>query len=264
MLVADDDPAIVKLVARRCGKMGFEVDTATNGVQALMKANRNPPDILVLDLNMPEADGFSVCERLLDPSRRPLSVIVVTGGRDPEAIERCESYGADYIRKDSEFWNNFTSALAITFPTLAGVIGETTQQSECEVRSRPRVLVVDDDADIQKFLFSRLSKRGIDMLFASTAEQGHRLARKEGPSVIVSDYAMPNGDATYLLSRLRNTPETRETPVIIFSGRRLDGATQRNLLGEVSGRSGASLVLKKSFDTDELFAALGKFCAFER
>jgi CheY-like chemotaxis protein len=80
MLIADDDPAIVRLLARRCVKMGFEVDTATNGLQALMKANRKPPDILVIDVNMPGTGGFSVCERLLDPSRRPLNVVVVTGG----------------------------------------------------------------------------------------------------------------------------------------------------------------------------------------
>ena len=60
MLIADDDPAIVKLLAERCSNLGFEVDTASNGVQALIKASRSHPDIMIIDINMPEADGLTV------------------------------------------------------------------------------------------------------------------------------------------------------------------------------------------------------------
>jgi len=263
MLIADDDPAIVRLIAKRCARMGFAIETATNGIQALIKANRKPPDILVVDLNMPGADGFSLCERLLDPSRRPLNVIVITGGRDPDAVERCESLGAFYTRKDSHFWQNLSAALAETFPGMARLIIETARHSEDEVRSRPRVLVVDDDDQIQSFLFSRLGKKGVDMLFASNAEQGHRLARKEGPSVIVSDYEMPNGNGKYFLSKLRNTIETRDTPVIILTGRQLDESARDDLLRGVAGGPGAALILRKSLDSEDLFQALGTFCSFE-
>ncbi len=94
MLIADDDPAIVQLLALRCASVGFEVETATNGVNALIKANRQHPDILIIDVNMPEADGLTVCARLLDPSKRSLNVIVVTGSAGSETLERCEGFGA--------------------------------------------------------------------------------------------------------------------------------------------------------------------------
>ena len=54
MLIADDDPAIVKMLADRCAGVGFEVETATNGLQALIKANRSHPDVMIIDVNMPE------------------------------------------------------------------------------------------------------------------------------------------------------------------------------------------------------------------
>ncbi len=60
MLIADDDPLIVMALADRCARMGFEIETATNGLQAMIKASRSKPDILVIDVNMPEADGLSV------------------------------------------------------------------------------------------------------------------------------------------------------------------------------------------------------------
>src|SRR5690242_7566668 len=82
MLIADDDPSIVGLLADHCARMGFDVETAPNGIQALIKANRSKPDILVIDVNMPEVDGLSVCAHLLDPETAPLNVIVMTGSRN--------------------------------------------------------------------------------------------------------------------------------------------------------------------------------------
>src|ERR1700729_3125342 len=94
MLIADDNPAIVRLLADRCAGVGFVVETAVNGVQALIKAHQHHPDIVVIDVNMPEADGLKVCSHLLDPSRRALNVIVVTGSRETETMERCQGFGA--------------------------------------------------------------------------------------------------------------------------------------------------------------------------
>ena len=103
MLIADDDPAIVRLLADRCVKMGFKVETASNGMQLLIKARRSQPDIMIVDVNMPEMDGLSVCTRFLDPGSRPVEVVVVTGSSDQETAERCESLGLFYGRKGPEF-----------------------------------------------------------------------------------------------------------------------------------------------------------------
>src|ERR1700722_17924531 len=139
MLIADDDPSIVKLLADRCAHVGFDVDTATNGAQALIKANRSHPDIMVIDVNMPEADGLTVCARLLDPSRRSLNVIVVTGSREAETVERCEGFGAWYIRKGPGFWNGLGDALTELFPGMAERIkGLQERPTGAELRARPR------------------------------------------------------------------------------------------------------------------------------
>jgi CheY-like chemotaxis protein len=102
------------------------------------------------------------------------------------------------------------------------------------------------------------------MLYASDAVHGYRMACKEKPSVIISDYFMPDGDAHYLLSRLRTTPATANIPVIVLSGGHFNQLTQGSLLKEVCGHSGATHVLRKSFDTHGLFEALQKFCGFEK
>jgi CheY-like chemotaxis protein len=265
MLIADDDPSIVRLLADHCARMGFDVDTASNGLQAALKASRVKPDILVIDVNMPEVDGLSVCAHLLGPDRTPVNVIVITGSSDPDTLERCESFGAHYARKGPDFWNDFEAALAEIHPRMAGRIRQSCTDAPARaVRRRPRVLLIDDDHDINRFFTNRLEKCGLDVNYASDVQQGFRMACRDEPAVIVTDYFMPTGNAQYLLTRLRTTAATANIPVIVLSGQQLNEVTVQSLRREICGHPGAAQILKKSQDTDALFETLKKFCGFER
>jgi len=157
-------------------------------------------------------------------------VVVVTGSSDPEVAERCESLGLFFGRKGPKFWNNIESALVEIYPDMAGRIEKREMRStRAEVHERPRVLVVDDDPAIQMFLASRLGKFGVDTLYASNAVHAYRIACKARPSVVITDNFMPDGDAQYLLCRLRSTPATENIPVIVISGRALGELTEQNL-----------------------------------
>jgi CheY-like chemotaxis protein len=60
----DDDPDMLELVRLTLTDAGFSVRTAANGQEALRKAQRSPPDLVILDLLLPGMNGFSVCEQL--------------------------------------------------------------------------------------------------------------------------------------------------------------------------------------------------------
>lgn len=130
------------------------------------------------------------------------------------------------------------------------------------MRKRPRILLVDDDIGIKKAFFHEFENLGAELLYAVDGMRGFWMARREWPTVIVSDYCMPNGDAEYLLNRLRNAPETRSIPVIVQSGRRLNDAIKRRLRQPICGQPGATRILRKSSDTRELFEALQRLCGF--
>lgn len=265
LLIADDDPSILRLLADHCARMGFDVETASNGIQALLKANRTKPDILVIDVNMPEVDGLSVCAHLLGPDRAPVNVIVITGSRDPDTLERCEGFGAHYARKGPNFWSDLEAALTEFHPRMAGrILQSRMREAAPQIRRRPRVLLIDDDNDVNRFLTSRLEKCGIDVAYAPSAPQGVRMACRDEPAVIVTDYFMPDGDAQYLLTRLRTTAATSKIPVIVLTGRKLSDVTQQNLQREICGHPGAAQILSKSEDTFALFETLKKYCGFER
>ena len=76
VLVADDEPRITKLVSLALREEGFRVVTATGGEEALRKAEEVRPDVILLDIVMPDLDGIEVMRQLRE--RRPVPVILLT------------------------------------------------------------------------------------------------------------------------------------------------------------------------------------------
>jgi CheY-like chemotaxis protein len=261
VLIADDDPAIVRLLADRCKQMGFITETVSSGIQLLVRARHFQPDIMVVDVNMPGVDGVTVCARLRDAKGKTSKVIIVTGYGSPGIVAQCNRLGFMYVRKGCGFWTGIESALEAIYPEMAGKIEEALLQvANTKVPEHPRVLVVDDDPAMESFFTSRLNKYGVDLIFASDAVGAYRLACRCTPSAIIADNFMPNGDARYLLYRLRSAPPTDYIPFIVMSGSRLDELTAQGLTREISGRPGAARVLEKTFAADEIFVLLQQYC----
>ncbi len=79
VLVVDDEPDFAAIVQTNLEKEGFEVEVAYNGVEGLEKVHANPPDAIVLDIMMPEMDGYAVCKALKsDEKCADIPVILLT------------------------------------------------------------------------------------------------------------------------------------------------------------------------------------------
>ena len=101
VLVADDDPDILSLVALRLERSGFDVIVARDGEQAIEAALERAPDIALLDVMMPKLDGYQVTERLRgNQATRHMPVILLTARVQEADIARGVAAGADdYVRK---------------------------------------------------------------------------------------------------------------------------------------------------------------------
>ena len=101
ILVVDDEPDLVELVSFNLRAEGYEVITAANGMEALNQARAALPDLIVLDLMMPELDGLSVCEILRRlPSTAPIPVIMLTAWKSElTRIIGLDTGAEDYITK---------------------------------------------------------------------------------------------------------------------------------------------------------------------
>ena len=99
ILVVDDTPATLQLLSRALTRFGFKVATATDGESAIAAARLYSPDLILLDVRMPEIDGFAACRRLkADPQLQEIPVIFMTAAADDiNTITGFTLGGVDYI-----------------------------------------------------------------------------------------------------------------------------------------------------------------------
>jgi two-component system OmpR family response regulator len=170
ILVVDDDGHIREVVRFALERAGHSVREAANGAEALRSAQASPPDLIVLDIVMPELDGLSVCKTLRQSSRVP---IIFLSSRDDE-IDRVfglELGADDYITKPfspRELVARAAAVLRRIQPPATAVAGATTdagtlshnglvmdlQRHRCWYAERELILTVTEFALLQALLQS--------------------------------------------------------------------------------------------------------------
>ncbi len=138
LLVVDDEPNILELLATSLRFAGFEVVTASNGREALEKAETEAPDLAVLDVMLPDMDGFTVTRRLRS-SGRLFPVLFLTAKDDTEdKVTGLTVGGDDYVTKPF--------SLDEVVARIRAVLRRTQPQAEEDSRLRVEDLILDEDA----------------------------------------------------------------------------------------------------------------------
>lgn len=279
IVIADDDRDLTRVLAQRCRRLGLQVETAADGFEAgfdifLTWDNRDTPDLIILDVNMPVDDGLSICEELLrEPSLALVPVIILTGRSDKATIRRCEELGAYYVFKAGDVWGQLKPIVCELLDIRPDAdMGEKPAERKARATkparitppvSAPseshRILWIDDDRDLLEAMKIRLEAHGFAVIPAYTGLQGFLTAIKERPDLIISDYVMPDGYGSYVVRRLKEHYVTSGIPVIVVTGRDVlfrvsdhkDPAMERQFQ-----RIGAECLLSKPIDFDLLLGEL--------
>jgi DNA-binding response OmpR family regulator len=93
ILAVDDDPDILEALTMILESQGYQVVTATDGVEGLANLKAEMPDLMILDLLMPKMDGFAVCKELQDPrwaKYRKIPILILTSVREEASRRRYE------------------------------------------------------------------------------------------------------------------------------------------------------------------------------
>jgi len=101
VLIVDDDPDILRLVSYNIGQAGFEVIAASTGRKALEIAQKQHPDLIILDVMLPDVDGMEVCRTLRRqyPSRRIPIIMLTARGDEIDRVVGFELGADDYVAK---------------------------------------------------------------------------------------------------------------------------------------------------------------------
>jgi CheY-like chemotaxis protein len=101
ILIVDDDETTADVLTIRLNQQGFRTSVAENGEQALLLARTERPSVILLDLRLPDIDGFELCRELVDNEETcDIPVIIVSGMESPDVIRRSRAAGCYYyLRK---------------------------------------------------------------------------------------------------------------------------------------------------------------------
>jgi len=98
ILLVDDEPSILATTAPLLRARGYEVATATSGYAALEAVDRQPPQLVILDLGLPDLDGIEVCRRLREGRSVPI-VVLSARGAERDKVAALDAGADDYVTK---------------------------------------------------------------------------------------------------------------------------------------------------------------------
>ncbi len=243
ILVVDDIHANVKLLEARLSAEYFQVLTAFNGRDALKICNAGQCDIVLLDVMMPEMDGFEVCRRIKSDSRtQHLPVVMVTALDQPEDRIRGLEVGADdFLTKpvnDLALITRVKSLVRLKMLTdELRMRAETGRELGVEQildaspesgGSHGKLLVVDDRPSSYKRIVQYLATEHRVSVATDPQEAIFRAVDEEFDTLVIS-MALTDFDPLRLCSQLRSLERTRTLPIILIAESDQDAGVIRAL-----------------------------------
>jgi signal transduction histidine kinase/DNA-binding response OmpR family regulator len=245
ILLIDDDPRSLAVIRGLLDGAGYVVDTARDGATGLAAVAAGRPDLVVLDLLLPDLSGFAFVDRLrADPVNHDLPIIVLTAhDLDPE--ERARLKGRVHALAAKGDFNRDEFLV-----TLARALGRGGVISPPEA---PLVLVVDDHDLNRELARTLLERRGLRVALAEDGIEAVRLCRSEQPALVLLDLAMPQMDGFETVRALKADSTTRGIPVVALTALATQGDEERAM------EAGIDTYLTKPIDRRSLDAVLERF-----
>ena len=203
ILIIDDDINFLDLIDRRLSKEGYLIFTANNGKSGLNKANKLVPDIIILDIVMPDMDGWTVYKKLkTTPLLSQIPVIIVTIG--------------DYEKMAKDFGVVHFLTKPIKWKTLNVIL------SKYKIIGKSKhILVIDDDSATRIILRKMLVKDGWRVDEAENGKVALDRIKKEKPELILLDLLMPVMDGFKFLKVIKGKDSLIDIPIIVITSKDL-------------------------------------------
>jgi two-component system cell cycle response regulator len=231
VLVVDDVPANVKLLEARLSAEYFDVLTATNGAEALAICERGECDIVLLDVMMPDMDGFEVCRRLkAGLTTHHLPVVMVTALDQPsDRVKGLQAGADDFLTKPVSDvaliarvrslarLKLMTDELRMRAVTSRDIgIESPEREAVAEAGRDGRILIVDDRASSYEHIAAMLAgEHSADIEADPNAGLFH--AAEGNYELLIVSLGLENFDGLRLCSQLRSLDRTRNVPILAIS-----------------------------------------------
>ncbi|MBI3795653.1 MAG: PAS domain S-box protein [Deltaproteobacteria bacterium] len=213
VLVCDDDPAVLAVIEAVLEQRGYQVVTATTGQETVALAEVQQPAVILLDLLMPQMNGWETMAAL---KRNPVAQhipIIIFSLLSPPAVPPPHAGFVEWVEK--------SQGEAALVEALKRALEERAKVA--------RVLVVEDDLDLSRVLLAMFQRHGIETVHARTGREAIERCEQEMPNLLVLDVILPDGDGFLVADWLRQQDRLRQVPVMVYSAKDLDAGERERL-----------------------------------
>ncbi|MBT3635172.1 MAG: response regulator [Candidatus Marinimicrobia bacterium] len=265
ILVVDDNDETIMQINYILETAGYIVDIALGGQQALDYLSHTSPDGIVLDLMMPDVDGFKVLDAICKQNTLGISVMVLTAmDLFPEELEKLKSYGVFYLIQKGAV--NKNQLLSKVFDMLENKPELST--NELDVGSEknkkrslrgsnfktvlPTILIIEDNMDNLTSLKAILRDK-YNLQEANDGKQGLKMTLENMPDLVILDIMLPLMDGYEVVKRIKADKKARDIPVIALTGKTMMGDREKILA------AGCNDYLTKPIDPEKIQSVLKKW-----
>ncbi len=231
VLIVEDSFETAAILKSSLLMRNFQVYVATTGEEGLSLARKVRPDVICLDIALPDYDGLKLAEIFRhDPDTRQAPLLVFSGFDErQEALRRAEAFMLKPLRPDA---------------FIASIDGLMSRNR----RRKGKVVVVDDDAQIRAVCCEVLANSGFETLEAGTLAEARKHLLDARPDLLLLDVVLPDGDGLTFFEELKAERASQPLSVIFISAKTDTSSKVRAL------KLGGDDYLTKPFDALELGA----------
>lgn len=230
ILIVDDNPLNVKLLAARLTREYYAVVTAGNGAEMLAVAQQELPDLILLDVMMPEMDGYEACRRLrADPRIKHIPVVMVTALSDTEdRIKGLEAGAQDFLSKpihDIALFARVRSLLRLKLVMDEWRMRHSTSSSfgvnvgkfdDAVDLNKPFILLVMDNQLECDHIAKALQPIGARVRQVTNTENAKLATNDKSFDLVICSLALREDDGLRICPELRGQEKTRHVPILLL------------------------------------------------
>jgi CheY-like chemotaxis protein len=231
ILAIDNDPDVLYLLRENLTEAGYQVIGVMHGEEGLRQARALRPFAITLDILMPHKDGWQMLHDLkADPATRDIPIIVLSIVDNKALGYQLGAF--DYLCKpfDRE--------------TILAALSRIPRQ-------RGRLLVVDDEAHVLDLVRQLLEGEPYEILAATDGQEALQMIAQQRPDIVLLDLLMPRLDGFAVIEQIRQDPQYRQLPIIVFTAKTLTPSESAQLAQSVR-----TVLQKGGLDRDQLIAVL--------
>ncbi|WP_353571278.1 response regulator [Candidatus Albibeggiatoa sp. nov. BB20] len=215
VLVIDDDENVRTLLSKHIQHLGYKVVTAKSGSEGLQLAQKLKPQLITLDVMMPQMDGWAVLTELKGNAQLQNIPVVM--------LSMIENHELGYSLGAAEY---------LLKPVNQAQIAQVLNKYRATSRYG-KVLIVEDDIMIRDMIKQMLQKDGWEVVAANNGQVGLDMVIAQKPDMILLDLMMPEMDGYEFISCLREKKQQRQIPIIVLTAKDITTADRQTLSHEV-------------------------------